>query len=225
MDDIKIKNVLLRTYIEACLNKGNINKEDLKNVKEIILDSQNIIGEYNKVYIDEISLFPNLEEITIKNLGLTNENMQLLKTIKKINFINCEINGLKNLENVTELVINNTEIWDFENIQYLKNIEILRLINIDIKDFNFIEQLHNLKELAIENIPGFTLEKIDIPLNIEKISFFGINKLDLKIISKYKNLKEISVDAKDVENIKNELHELKKQNINILLNNLYEYKE
>ena len=225
MDDIEIKNILLKTYVEASLNKTNINKEDLKSIKEIMLDSQNIVGEYNKVYIDEITLFPNLEEITIKNLGLTNENMQLLRKIKKINFSNCEVNGIKNLENVAELIINNTEIWDFDNIQFLKKIEVLKLINIDINDFSFIEQFNNLKELAIENIPGFSLEKIDMPLSIEKISFFGINKLNLKIIAKYKNLKEISVDIKDVKKIKNELHQLKEQNIKILLNDIYEYKE
>ena len=223
MDDIEIKNVLLKIYVEASLGKSDINKDDLKNIKEITLDSKDIVGEYNKVYIDEITLFPNLEEITIKNLGLTDENMKLLKRIKKINFINCEVSDLKNLEEAKELTINNTQIWDIDSIQYLKKIEVLKLINTDINEFNFIEQLHNLRELAIENIPGFSMEKINIPLNIEKISFFGITKLDLKIMSKYKNLKEISVDAQDVENIKNELHELKQKNINIFLNDLYEY--
>lgn len=220
MENIEIKNVLLKEYIQTCLNKDNINKKDLEEIKEIILDSKDIIGEYNKVYMDEITLFNNLEEITIKNLGITNENMKLLKKIKKISFINCEVNGIKNLENTTELIINNTEIWDFESIQNLKKLEILKLINIEINNYDFIEKLNNLKELAIENVLGFSLEKIDMPLNIKKISFFGIDKLDLKIISKYKNLEEISVDQKDVEKIKEELNELKKQNVKILLNDL-----
>lgn len=220
MENIEIKNVLLKEYIQTCLNKDNINKKDLEEIKEIILDSKDIIGEYNKVYMDEITLFNNLEEITIKNLGITNENMKLLKKIKKISFINCEVNGIKNLENTTELIINNTEIWDFESIQNLKKLEILKLINIEINNYDFIEKLNNLKELAIENVLGFSLEKIDMPLNIKKISFFGIDKLDLKIISKYKNLEEISVDKKDVEKIKEELNELKKQNVKILLNDL-----
>ena len=83
MENIEIKNVLLKEYIQTCLNKDNINKKDLEEIKEIILDSKDIIGEYNKVYMDEITLFNNLEEITIKNLGITNENMKLLKKIKK----------------------------------------------------------------------------------------------------------------------------------------------
>ncbi len=223
MNDILIKNKLLKTYVEIILDKESIKKEDLNNIKEIILDSENIVGEYNKVYIEEISLFPNLEKITIKNLGFTKENMKLLSKIKKIKFINCEITGIESLENVVELSINNTEISDFENIGQLENIQLLKLINININDFRFISQLKNLSGLYIENIPGFTLEKIDMPLKIEKLSIMGINKLDLIIMNKYKNLKELSVDGKDVKKIKNELKELK--NIKILLNDIYEYEE
>ena len=78
MEDIEkplIKNILLKNYIEVILNKENITKKDLGEVKEIVLNSENILGEYNKVYIEEISLFPNLEEITIKNLGSKYKNL------------------------------------------------------------------------------------------------------------------------------------------------------
>ena len=87
------KNILLKNYIEVILNKENITKKDLEEVKEIVLNSEDILGEYNKVYIEEISLFPNLEEITIKNLGLKLEDMQLLRKVKKVSFRNCEVNA------------------------------------------------------------------------------------------------------------------------------------
>ena len=137
-EKILIRDTLLKNYIEVILDKENIGKKDLENVKEIVLNSEDILGEYNKVYFEEISLFPNLEEITIKNLGLTPENMKLLKKIEKINFINCEVNGIEYLEDVKELTINHTEIIDFENIIKLKNIESLKLIDLDIKQFDFI---------------------------------------------------------------------------------------
>ena len=119
MEDIEktlIKNILLKNYIEVILNKENITKKDLEEVKEIVLNSE------------DISLFPNLEEITIKNLGLKLEDMQLLRKVKKVSFRNCEVNGIEYLENVKELTINNTEIIDFENITKLTNIESLKLI-------------------------------------------------------------------------------------------------
>ena len=59
MEDIEktlIKNILLKNYIEVILNKENITKKDLEEVKEIVLNSEDILGEYNKVYIEEISL-------------------------------------------------------------------------------------------------------------------------------------------------------------------------
>ena len=77
-----IKNILLKNYIEVILNKENITKKDLEEVKEIVLNSEDILGEYNKVYIEEISLFPNLEEITIKNLGLKLEDNKIVKKEK-----------------------------------------------------------------------------------------------------------------------------------------------
>ena len=54
MEDIEktlIKNILLKNYIEVILNKENITKKDLEEVKEIVLNSEDILGEYNKVYI------------------------------------------------------------------------------------------------------------------------------------------------------------------------------
>lgn len=228
MEDIEkplIKNILLKNYIEVILNKENITKKDLDEVKEIVLNSEDILGEYNKVYIEEISLFPNLEEITIKNLGLKLEDMQLLRKVKKVIFSNCEVNGIKYLENVKELTINNTEIIDFENITKLINIESLKLININLNKFDFIEDLKNLKELSIENVNGFEMEKIDEPLKIEKLSLMGIDKLDLNILSKYKNLNEISVCDNDVDKVEKSLKELKNRKIKIMLNGIYEYKE
>ena len=224
-EKILIRDTLLKNYIEVILDKENIGKKDLENVKEIVLNSEDILGEYNKVYFEEISLFPNLEEITIKNLGLTPENMKLLKKIEKINFINCEVNGIEYLEDVKELTINHTEIIDFENIIKLKNIESLKLIDLDIKQFDFIYSFENLRKLAIEKIEGFELQKIDKPLNIEKLSLMGINELNLEIISKYKKLKEISFDAEDVAKVKENFKELKNRKIKIMLNDIYEYKE
>ena len=228
MEDIEkplIKNILLKNYIEVILNKENITKKDLGEVKEIVLNSENILGEYNKVYIEEISLFPNLEEITIKNLGLKLEDMQLLRKVKKVSFRNCEVNGIEYLENVKELTINNTEIIDFENITKLTNIESLKLININLNQFDFIEDFKNLKELAIENVNGFEMEKIDKPLKIENLSLMGIDKLDLNILSKYKNLNEISVYDNDIEKVRENLKELRDRKIKIMLNGIYEYKE
>lgn len=68
-----IKNIELKNLIQFKLNKIEFKLEDLDCINEIILDSQNIVGQYNKVYFEEIELFKNLVKISVRNLGLTPE--------------------------------------------------------------------------------------------------------------------------------------------------------
>ena len=122
-DNEIIKNLELRNYLQFKLNKDNITIEDLEKIKEIVIDSQNIVGQYNKVYFEEVDLFKNLEKISIRNLGLTSENIERISNIKKIEFINGQIRDIKKINNVISLILNNTEVDDFENIIYLSNLE------------------------------------------------------------------------------------------------------
>ncbi len=216
-----IKNLELRKFIQFKLNKSNITKEDLVNIDEIVLDSQNIIGNYNKVYFEEIEMFPNLEKITIRNLGITYENMNKLRNISKIEFINCEIDGINLLNNVQGLIIINSEVENIEEIGNLSNITELELVNLKIDNFEFLKNLKQLKQLKIKNVKDFSLERIDFYLPIEYLSVEKINKLNLIIISQYKNLKTLSVDREESENWKNELESLKDKNIKVLLNDMY----
>ena len=82
---------------------------DLCNLMIILSDNTATNVLIDRLGIDEINK-------TIKNLGLKLEDMQLLRKVKKVGFSNCEVNGIKYLENVKELTINNTEIIDFENV-------------------------------------------------------------------------------------------------------------
>lgn len=220
MDKQLIENVELNKFIQFKLNKSNITKEDLAKIDEIVLDSQNIVGNYNKVYFEEIELFPNLEKITIRNLGVTSENINKLSNISKIEFRNCEIEGITLLNNVQSLTIINSEIENIEEIGNLSNITELELVNIKVEKFEFLKSLKQLKQLKIKNVKGFSLEKIDFSLPIEYLSVEKINELNLTIISQYKNLKTLSVDREESENWKNELESLKDKKIEVLLNDM-----
>ncbi len=222
-DNEIIKNLELRNYLQFKLNKDNITIEDLEKIKEIVIDSQNIVGQYNKVYFEEVDLFKNLEKISIRNLGLTSENIERISNIKKIEFINGQISDIKKINNVISLVLNNTEVDDFENIIYLSNLEELQLINIELDKFEFLEKFKNLKKLVIKNIKNFSLAKIDFELPIEYLSIENLEDLNLNILSKYENLKTLSIDRIEADNWENELNTLKEKNITILLNDMYEY--
>lgn len=221
IDKQLIKNAELKKFIQFKLNKSNITKEDLVNIDEIVLDSQNIVGNYNKVYFEEIEMFPNLKKITIRNLGITYENINKLSNISKIEFINCEIDGITLLNNIQSLTIINSEVENIEEIGSLPNITELELVNLKVDNFEFLKKLKQLKQLKIKNVKDFSLEKIDFSLPIEYLSLEKIGELNLIIISQYENLKTLSVDREESENWKIELESLKNKNIKILLNDMY----
>lgn len=218
-----IKNLELKNYLQFKLNKDNIALEDLNSIQEIILDSQNIVGQYNKVYFEEVDLFNNLEKISIRNLGLTPENIEKINNIKKVEFINSQIRDIIKLNNVISLTLNNTEVDNFEDITYLSNLEELQLINIELDNFEFLGKFKNLKKLVIKNIKNFSLSKINFKLPIEYLSIENLEELNLDVLSKYENLKTVSVDRIEADNWENELKDLKYKNIEVLLNDIYEY--
>lgn len=218
-----IKNLELRKYVQFQLDKNDITLEDLDSINEIKLDSQNIVGSYNRVYFEEIALFKNLERISIKNLGLTLNDIEKISNIKEIEFINCEIDNITKLQNVEHLTLNNSEIENLEEIVQLSNITELQFINMQIDNFEFLKQFKKLEKLVIKNIKGFELPKIDFYLPVKYLSIEKIENLNLEILEKYKDLKTMSVDRIEADNWENELNELKNKNIEILLNDMYEY--
>lgn len=218
-----IKNNELNNYIKFKLEKEEFTKEDLKNIDEIIIDSQNIIGEYNEVYFDEIKLFPNLKKISIRNMGISAKNMDLLKNIKYIEFENCELWNLSKLKEVEQLIIINSEMDSIEEIGGLNNLKDLQLINMKLDNYDILKQIVSLEKLTIKNIDGFSLSKIDYPLHIKYLSIENLLDLKIDIISKYKNLEVLSVDRKESKQWKKELNYLKEKGINILLNDIYDF--
>ena len=222
-EDELIKNMELRNFLQFKLNKKNILKEDLDSINEIILDSQNIIGQYNQVYFEEIDLFKKLEKISIRNLGLISENIQRINRIKEVEFINSQVTDITKLNNIFSLILNNTEVDNFEEIIKLQNLQELQLINIKINDFKFLQDLKKLNKLVIKNIKDFSLDKIDFELQIEYLSVENLESLNLDILSRFKNLKVISVDRSEADNWTDELKVLKDEKIQILLNDIYKY--
>lgn len=218
-----IKNSELRNYLQFKLDKTEIAIEDLDSIDEIILDSKNIVGQINKVYFEEIDLFKNLKRISIRNLGISLDDLKRISTIKELEFINCEISDITQFQNVEHLILNNSEIDNFEKITQLSNIVELQLINMKIDEFEFLKELENLKKLVIKNVKNFSIEKINYILPIEYLSLEKLKELNLDIIKQYEKLTTLSVDRIEADNWDEELNELKNRNIKILLNDIYEY--
>ena len=218
-----IKNIELRKLIKYKLNKDDFTAEELESVDEIILDSKNIVGDYNTVYFEELDFFPNLERISIRNLGISNQNIIKLKNIKQIEFINCELEELEGLQNVKCLKLINSEVENLESIGKLTEITELHLINMKFENLDMLKIYKNLNKLVIKNVKGFLLSKIDFYLPIKYLSIENIDCINLNVLSKYKELSIFSVDRNEAEKFEDELKELKDKGIQILLNDQYKY--
>ena len=218
-----IKNIELRNFIEYKLGKENFTKKDLENIDEIILDSKNIAGNYNQVYLEEISLFPFLKRISFRNVGISTKDMERLQNIKEIEFVNCELEEFENLKEINCLKLINSKVENFETIEKLTELRELHLINLKFNNYDILKKYKNLTKLVIKNIEDFSLSKIDFYIPIEYLSIENIESIDLNIISKYKKLNTISVDRKELENFKEEIEKLNHDGIKIMINDQYEY--
>lgn len=223
LEEDLLKNKELKKLIEFKAGKTNIEKNDLIDIKDIILDGKTITGNINIIYFEELELFPNLNKIEIKNTNIPDKYIKYLEKIEEISLKDCEITHIEQLEKITKLSINNSKIGNIEEISNLKNITELELINVDIENFEFLKKMEKLKTLRIKNVKNFSMEKIDFFLPIEYLSIEGIEKISIDIIEKYSHLKVLSIDRKKQEEWKENLEKIEKKGIKILLNDIYEY--
>ena len=147
-----IKNPELKMLVEYKLGKSNFMQDDLVDIKDIILDGMKIDGSINFVYFQELELFPNLEEIELKNLAISEENVARLKRIPNVKFYKCEVESFKSLNSQESVSIVSSKINGMEEIAKIIPLENLELTNVEIEDFNFLRSLENLKTLKIKNI-------------------------------------------------------------------------
>jgi hypothetical protein len=153
-----IKNQELRSLVEYKLEKSDFRADDLIEIKDIILDGLKIDGSTNIVYFQELELFPNLEQIELKNLNISEENIARLKRIPNIKFYKCEIEDFKPLNSQESISISGCQIGGMEEIAKIIPLESIELVNVKIEDFNFLRSLENLKVLKIKNIERFYIK-------------------------------------------------------------------
>jgi len=218
-----IENKELKKYIQFKLGKEDFEIEDLKAIKEIIIDGETLTGQQNKIDFNEIDLFENLTEIEINNTNISEENIKKIKDINKVTLRKCNIESLQVLLNVKSLSLKSSVINNIEQIKELKQIEELELIDLEIENFKFLQQLNNLKKLVIKNIKKFELSKINFYLPIEYLSVENIETLKLEELKKFTNLKYLSIDKEKTHEWQKELEKIEKYGVKIFLNDIYNY--
>ena len=188
-----IKNKFVRDYIEYYFSTTDVDKiteENLKEIKDITISCDKEIA---KDTLEDILLFPNLEKLMIRNISITEENIEHIKQLKnlkeicfsfckmkckkielnvsKVKFYYCENLDLKNIENpedIKELTIIGGKKVNIKEIKNFKNIEKLILQNLQLKDLTFIKDIgKTLKYLNLNGTTVKNIENIDSKIEVE----------------------------------------------------------
>lgn len=219
-----IKNKQLEDYIKFAKGKSKLEKADLETVEEIVLDSKTFTGEINFVDFKEIKLFPNLRKLRLYNLGISENEINLIKEntkVESLHLFNCELLGIGNLNKLKTLYLGNC---DLENPNELLNLEKLEELTIDytkMENYDFLEGMENLKKLYFINMTENDFNLLPELKNIEFLSIDGIDSFSIDKISKFSNLKVLSISK--TSNIdKQEIEKIKENGIEILVEDVYD---
>ncbi len=229
---INLKTKYIVDYISIVLNKKseNIDNDDLKSIKSIMLNSTDIAGEHQQTFIEDLEFLPNLEEIDILNIIITDETIKyisMLEKLKSINFYNCEfsaqIKNMCNLKKIEKLKFNTTKPNDISSINNLCLLKSFGLVNLTIIDLSFIKELINLEEIDFSNskILDIDIENLLKNINVLKISNTNIRKIEF--LKNLNSLKKIYVDKSQYIDNLDIINCLREKNISIFDENNYMY--
>ena len=147
------------------------------------LNRRNKEGNVNT--FDLLSLFPNIEELTIVNIkesrNIVDPNLLNWEVIRKLKH-------LKKLDLKELYAYENEKTFDFSNIEGIETLEELKIRK---------EYIYNMrKEYNVVN-----LEKIATLKNLKVLEMSDLNITDISPLSNLTNLKEIDLSYNNIENI------------------------
>ena len=174
--------------INSMLN--NIDREDLPQIKKLIIDKFSISGEILNVDYSELLNFPNLETLYFENCILDFLAMSILtklKYLKNLYLLNCEvIEGTEKLIenlNLETLVIDNTDIKT-DNLDIIKARNVT-LANICMPDIKLVASTLNITKASFQNLNflnNIITEKLTISYKMYQTNEEVFNSLPYKII-------------------------------------------
>ena len=169
---------------------NNIDREELPQIKKLIIDKFSISGEILNVDYSEILNFPNIETLYFENCILDFLAMSILtklKNLKELYLLNCEVIGgteklIENL-NLETLVIDNTDIKT-DNLDIIKARNIT-LSSISVPNIKLVASTLNIAKASFQNLNflnNIITEKLTISYEMYKSNEKLFNNLPYKII-------------------------------------------
>jgi Leucine-rich repeat (LRR) protein len=212
-----------------------INNIQINEINEIFAQlpfSSLIINKCKIKSINNLKINNNCKKISIIDSNI--EEYDILDKIKieyiKIYSSNIDINTISNNTNLMELYYRYNKLNELPNLSALQKLQILTISNNNIKNINQVKELINLKILNISNNEIESLEPLYRLRNLEYI-YADNNKIkNIICINNLKKIKYLNLSSNPLENIDDiiyftELETLKIKNTTIrLLPNLLELK-
>jgi len=175
-----------KKYIATLLRKNENEKiydEDIININEIVMNSKNLRGKVLDVTIEDLLNFPNLETCCIKNMRITD----------------VDINYLNQLANLEKLQIDNCnfQVKKEKLICNIKQLIVLNCYNFNIK---IIEDLKEIEALMIKQKSQMKLKSLKKLTTLQRLYLQKIEQLDLSFLKQLFNLKFLNVEKSELKN-------------------------
>lgn len=193
-------------YLQTILKKSldDISKSDLENIKFFSFNGKCYDGSENESDFDIVNMLPNLEELCIQNIYISNDIMNKILKNKNIQFLimvkcafydNFDFSTLKSIKGLKLL---DCYIDDYKKI--LGNLDVNSLIiqrqqDDNIIDISSIGNCDSIKILRIEECSISNVDKIDKFVNCEELSLLWSKfKINGNVFTNMKALKKLYID-------------------------------
>lgn len=212
---MRIENLNLKTKIinqlgNEVFKNNSISNDNIKKIKSITIDTSN-----DSILSRDLELLPEIEELILTGNKLKEYRLNKIGKLNTLRIKTDTIENIPDLKKIKKLNDLSIEIEKSENsdkylseIEKLKKLNYLTLINFDVKSLSFLKNLSDLYKIKIQNSNKQEIKDLKSisKLYLESIFFNGmiIPNEDIKYLNNdAKELFLINCDIEDLSVFKN----------------------
>lgn len=195
IDNVSLKSKIINQLGSQVFKNNSISNENKKKVKSLTIDT-----DKDSITSRDLELLPEIEELVLVGNNL---KAYRLNKISKLNTLKIKTENIENIPDLKKLKKLNDlsiEVRDSLNsekylneIEKLKQLNYLTLINFNVTSLSFLRDLHDLYKIKIVNSSKSEIKDLKTISNLYLESIFFENM----IIGK-ENIKYLNSDAKEL---------------------------
>lgn len=169
MNIYNFKNNEIKKIVCELLNKKdneNIYLEEIKKIEKLSINPRVFNNPVIEVDISDLYIFTNLKSLYIRDMIITNTEIEVLNTLQLLNYIqmnSCDFYKTKKcfyIENLNNISLVACSDIDMRNFQYLSKLKSLKLISSNVKTYKGIEKLQSLEKIYLQNMKDVDLSRL-----------------------------------------------------------------